>query len=115
MICGHVLFSQPRFDHVPLSWVPPMTSHGMDGLSETPQNWSVDARLLSVWSMTSGTRESSRLQLLRVAAPSSGRSFELQCDEMSANEPLVRMIPPSEPSKIWVGLFGLTTITCWSG
>ena len=32
-----------------------------------------------------------------------------------ANEPLVRMMPPSEPSKIWVGLHGLTAITCWSG
>src|SRR4051794_16962286 len=34
---------------------------------------------------------------------------------MLANWPLVRITPPSEPSKIWVGLFGLTAITCSSG
>ena len=43
------------------------------------------------------------------------RNGESHCDEMSANAPLVRIIPPSEPSKIWVGLPGLTAITCWSG
>ncbi|TME21519.1 MAG: hypothetical protein E6I75_30990 [Chloroflexi bacterium] len=35
--------------------------------------------------------------------------------ETSANAPVVRMTAPSEPSKIWVGLDGLTTIACWSG
>ena len=27
----------------------------------------------------------------------------------------MRIIPPSEPSKIWVGLAGLIAISCWSG
>ena len=27
----------------------------------------------------------------------------------------MRIRPPSEPSKIWVGLPGLIAITCWSG
>ena len=62
-----------------------------------------------------GTRESKRAQLTRLAAPSSGRSFELHRDEMSENVPLVRIIAPSEPSKIWVGFDGLIAITCWSG
>jgi hypothetical protein len=60
-----------------------MTSHELDGLMATLMNWSV-SRFLLVWSMTFGTRDSSRLQLFRLAAPSSGRSFELQRDEMSA-------------------------------
>ena len=38
-----------------------------------------------------------------------------QSFEASTNVPLVRIIPPSEPSKIWLGLPGLTTIACWSG
>ena len=68
-----------------------------------------------MWSVWTGTRDSSRLQLLMLAAPSSGRSPVLQCDEMSVNVPLVLITPPSEPSMIWVGLPGLTTIACWSG
>jgi hypothetical protein len=35
--------------------------------------------------------------------------------DVSANVPSVRITPPSEPSKIWVGFDGLTTIACWSG
>src|SRR5262245_42587050 len=68
-----------------------------------------------MWASVVGTRESNRAQFARLAAPSSGRSFELHRDEMSAKEPLVRINPPSEPSKICVGLDGLTAITCWSG
>ena len=74
-------------------------------------NWS-ESRFLFVCSIRFGTRDSIRAQFARLAAPSSGRSFELQRNEMSANVPLVRITPPSEPSKIWVGLFGLTTIWC---
>src|SRR6478609_2965454 len=62
-----------------------------------------------------GTRESKRAQLVRLAAPSRGRSFELHRDEMSENVPLVRIMAPSEPWKICVGLDGLTAITCSSG
>src|SRR6266536_6130634 len=68
-----------------------------------------------MWSSTVGTRDSSLAQLVRLAAPSVGRSSWLQRAEMSLNVPLVRIRPPSEPSKIWVGLDGLTAITCWSG
>src|SRR2546425_5262407 len=68
-----------------------------------------------MWSSTVGTRDSNRLQLFWLAAPSNGRSFGLQWDEMSLNVPLVRIMPPSDPSKIWVGLLGLTAISCWSG
>src|SRR5262245_32556272 len=116
MICGQSFVSQDGllFDHVPLSCVPPMTSHEFAGLMATLMNWSV-FRFVSVCVISVGTRESIRAQFARLAAPSSGRSFELQRDGMSPNEPSVRITPPSEPSKIWVGLFGLTTIVCWSG
>src|SRR5215831_8207218 len=109
MICGHVFVSQPGFDQVPLSCVPPSTSHGCDGLIATLMNWSV-SRFLFTCVIRFGTCESMRMQFARLAAPSSGRSFELQRDERSANVPLVRITPPSEPSKIWVGLDGLMTI-----
>ena len=109
MACGQVFRSQPAFDHVPLSCVPPSTSHGFPGLIATFMNWSV-SRFRSVCARTFGTRDSSRLQFTRLAGPSRGRSFELQRDEMSANVPSVRIRPPSDPSKIWVGLFGLMTI-----
>src|SRR5919197_6447318 len=102
------------FDQVPLSCVPPMTSHGFDGLMATLMNWSV-SRLRSRCVIRFGTCDSIRLQFARLAAPSSGRSFELQRAERSPNVPSVRMTPPSEPSKIWVGLDGFTTIACWSG
>src|SRR5947207_9650266 len=62
-----------------------------------------------------GTRDNSRLQLFRLAAPSNGRSFELHREDKSPNVPSVRITPPSEPPKIWVGFDGLTTIACWSG
>src|SRR4029077_5844693 len=62
-----------------------------------------------------GTSDSIRPQFARLAAPSSGRSPELHRNERLPNVPSVRIIPPSEPSKIWVGFDGLTTIACWSG
>src|SRR3954464_3894063 len=68
-----------------------------------------------MWSIFVGTRDSSRAQLARRAGPSVGRSFELQRNEMSENVPLVRIIAPSDPWKIWVGFDGLTAITCSSG
>src|SRR3954470_23662801 len=43
------------------------------------------------------------------------RPTSSHCDEMLVNVPLVWITPPSEPSKIWVGLPGLITIACWSG
>jgi hypothetical protein len=39
----------------------------------------------------------------------------VHCDEVSPNVPFVRMIPPSDASKIWVGFDGFTTSSCWSG
>src|SRR5436190_21439824 len=111
MICGQVLVSQPGFDHVPLSWVPPSTSHELAGLMATLMNCSV-SRFLFTCVMVVGTLESMRLQFARLAAPSSGRSPELQRPDMSENVPSVRITAPSDPSKIWVGLFGLMTIVC---
>src|SRR4051812_7564849 len=103
------------FDHVPLSCVPPRTSQSLNGLIATLMNWSVLEYFRLMWSILVGTRDRSRAQFVRLAAPSPPRSFELQCAEMSAKSPVVRMRPPSEPSKIWVGLAGLTAMTCWSG
>ena len=50
------------FDHVPLSCVPPMTSHESHGLIATLMNCSVLLSLRSMWSSAAGTRDSSRLQ-----------------------------------------------------
>src|SRR2546421_3812955 len=111
MICGHVSLSQPFWLlQVPLSCVPPWTSHGIDGLIATPTNWSVCERILSVCPSSVGTRDSIRRQFARLAAPSNGRSVELQCDEMSENVPFVRINAPSDASKICVGLSGLIAI-----
>src|ERR1700746_2307150 len=109
MTCGHV-FRSPTgllFDHVPLSCVPPWTSAGFEGLIATLMNCSV-SRFRSVCVIRFGTRENSRLQLFRLAAPRSGRSFELHRKDRSPNAPSLRITPPSEPSKIWVGFEGLT-------
>src|SRR5438874_8013577 len=116
MICGQSFCAQvgSLFDHVPLSCVPPMTSHGFDGLIATLMNWSV-FRLRSMCVIRVGTLDSIRLQFARLAAPSSGRSFELQRADRSPNVPSVRITPPSDPSKIWVGFDGLIAIACWSG
>src|ERR1044072_354395 len=55
MIWLNVPVSQPvLFDHVPLSWVPPITSHEFDGLIATLMNCSVLLRLLSTWSRAAG-------------------------------------------------------------
>ena len=121
MTCWNVFLLQPLlFDHVPLSWVPPMTSHELNGLIATLMSWIVLLSFLSMWFSSTGTRESSRLQptlSLPVTGPpvKPSRPTSSHCDEMFANVPLVRMIPPSEPSKIWVGFSGLMTIACWSG
>src|SRR5919204_4783541 len=116
MFCGQsaVLHSGSLFDHVPLSCVPPWTSHGFDGLMATSMNWSV-SRFWSRCVIRFGTFDSIRLQFARLAAESSGRSFELHRADRSPNVPSVRITPPSEPSKIWVGFDGFTTIVCWSG
>src|SRR6266576_3846546 len=119
MICGHVCLSQLfRFDQVPLSCVPAITSQPSAGLMATPMNCSVLLSFLSTWSSTVGTRDSSRLHATRFGASSGPpplRCGSSHCDETSAKSPLVRIIPPSEPSKIWVALFGLIAIACWSG
>src|SRR5882724_9426102 len=116
MFCGQLFWSPTGslFDHVPLSCVPPWTSAGFDGLMATPMNCNV-SRFRSMCVIWVGTCDSIRLQFARLAVPSSGRSFELQRADRSPNVPSVRITPPSEPSKIWVGFDGLTTIACWSG
>src|SRR5947207_14753134 len=120
MTCVNVSVWEPRFDHVPLSCVPPMTSSELDGLMATLMNCNVLLNLLSTCPSAAGTRDRSHLQPT-LSAPVTGppvkpsRPTSSHCDEMSANVPLVRMIPPSDPSKIWVGFPGLMTIACWSG
>src|SRR5438094_8519740 len=116
MFCGQSFWlpTGSLFDHVPLSCVPPWTSAGFEGLIATPTNCNL-SRLQSMCVTRFGTRDNSRLQLFRLADPSSGSSFELHRKDRSPNDPSVRIIPPSEPSKIWVGFDGLTTIACWSG
>src|SRR5438874_12758604 len=119
MIWGHVGLSQSfRFDQVPLSWVPAITSHPLAGLIDTPTNCSVLLSFLSMWLSTVGTRDRSRSHVICPFAergPPPLRCGSLHWDETSAKSPLVRITPPSEPSKIWVGLPGLITIACWSG
>src|SRR5205823_14863078 len=116
MTCGQVvwLFWGLLFDDVPLSCVPPCTSFGFDGLMATLMNWSVSKlRLMCV--IVVGTLDNIRPQFVRLAIPSSGRSFELHREDRSPNVPSVRTTPPSEPLKICVGFDGLTMIACWSG
>ena len=43
------------------------------------------------------------------------RNGESHCPERSDNAPLVRISPPSDPSKTCVGFAGLIAMTCWSG
>src|SRR5512133_3553117 len=110
MTCVNVFRLHPFvFAHVPLSCVPPRTRHGLNGSITALMSWIVLLRFLSMWASSTGTRESNRLQPTLsepVTAPhvNPSRPTSSHCDEMSANVPLVRMIPPSEPSKIWVGL-----------
>ena len=92
--------------------MPPRTSHGFAGLIATLMNCSVLLSLLSMWLSSVGTRESSRLQVGQLPdVLGSGlpplRNGLSHWDEMSENVPFVRITPPSEPSKIWVGLPGL--------
>src|SRR3954469_14296053 len=98
------------FDHVPLSCVPPITSHESNGLIATLMNCSVLLSLRSMWSSTTGTRDSIRLHAMLsppvTKAPPPLRPSSSHCDEMLANVPLVLITPPSDPSKIWVGLPG---------
>ena len=103
------------FDQVPLSCVPPSTSHGFAGLIATLMNWSVLPRFLSMCVIRSASARAAAGRRAARRRREAGRSVELHCDEMSANVPSVRITPPSEPSKIWVGFDGLTTIACWSG
>src|SRR5512133_2934051 len=122
MTCVNVFRSEHpfTFDQVPLSWVPPRTRHELNGSIAALINWIVLLSFLSMWASSTGTRESNRLQPT-LSEPVTGppvtpsRPTSSHCDEILANVPLVRMIPPSEPSKIWVGLAGLMTIACWSG
>src|SRR5438034_5751599 len=121
MTCVNVFRSHPfAFAQVPLSWVPPRTRHEFNGSIATLMNWIVLLRFLSMCANSTGTRESNRLQPT-LSEPVTGppvtpsRPTSSHCDEMFVNVPLVRMIPPSDPSKIWVGLPGLMTIACWSG
>src|SRR5690349_7718395 len=108
------------FDQVPLSCVPPITSHEFAGLIATLMNCSVELRLRLMWASSNGTLDRSRLQPT-LSAPVTGppvapsRPTSSHCEEMFANVPLVRITPPSEPSKIWFGFPGLMTIACWSG
>ena len=61
-----------------------------------------------------GIREMSRWHA-SVLPAENGCRVVVQSADVSWKAPLVRMTPPSDPSKIWVGLDGLTTIACWSG
>src|SRR4051812_2050215 len=121
MTCVNVFRSHPfAFAQVPLSCVPPRTRHELNGSIAALMNWIVPLSFLSMCASSTGTRDSSRLQPT-LSDPATGppvtpsRPTSSHCDEMFANVPLVRMIPPSEPSKIWVGLPGFTRIVCWSG
>src|SRR4029077_18976499 len=73
------------------------------------------SRFVSMWVIVVGTRDNIRPQFARLAAPSSGRSPALHRKDRLPNVPSVRITPPSELSKIWVGFDGFTTIACWSG
>src|SRR3954447_21645756 len=110
MICGQDLRSQPGLDHVPLSCVPPCTLQGFPGLIATLTNCSV-ASLRSMCVILFGIRESRRWQA-RVPFAGCGGRVVVHVSDVSTKLPSVRITPPSEPSKICVGLLGLTRIMC---
>jgi len=104
---------------VPLSCVPPITSFESDGLIATCRTGACCSASVDVFDQRRHPRQQSLARLVAPDVTGSGapplRNGESHCDETSANDPLVRIIPPSEPSKIWVGLAGLIAIACWSG
>src|SRR4030088_1054433 len=90
------LLGEPLQAHVPLSWVPPMTSlRGLCGLMETCWYCSV-ARPAFRLKIRVGIALSHISQSTRLA-PVFFRLGSLQLLEVSANCPLVRTTPPSEP------------------
>src|SRR6188472_4210887 len=99
-------------DHVPLSCVPPSSSSGMPGgLTETLWNSSVGRPLLRLKFLT-GTARSSCLQMRFSGGV---RPRVAHACVRSANVPLVRTIPPSDPRNATPELFGENAIACWSG
>src|SRR5205807_10605009 len=110
IVCGHVTL-EPVVSKVPLSWVPPCTSLAFAGFTDRLWNCSVWSPLFRlVYDV--GARDKSCWQRARDAPLRPTRPQRL---EMSVNVPSDRIRPPSEPSKYWFGLFGLTANACWSG
>src|SRR5215210_5885661 len=64
--------------------------------------------------MRVGIRDSRRWQA-SVRPALSGCRIVVHCEDVSPKDPLVRMMPPSDDSKICVGFDGFTTSSCWSG
>src|SRR5438874_2798675 len=110
MVCGHVT-EEPVVSNVPLSCVPPCTSFAFAGLTDRLWNCKVCRPLFRLVHVV-GARAKSCLQRLSAGSESPRPSQRL---EMSVNVPSDRIRPPSEPSKNWLGLFGLVTNACWSG
>src|ERR1700716_605138 len=108
------LLAEPLQAHVPLSWVPPITSlRGLCGLIETCWYCRVARPALRL-KIRVGIPVSHIWQSARLA-PVFFRFGSLQVLEVSANWPLVRTTPPSDPRKAMSGLDDAKTIACWSG
>src|ERR1700687_5956420 len=108
------LFGEPLQAQVPLSWVPPITSvRGLCGLMETCWYWSVarPAFKLKIWVgiAFNHIRQSAR------SVPVFFRLRSVHVLDVSANCPLVRTTPPSDPRNAISGFDDANTIACWSG
>src|ERR1700730_724547 len=108
------LFGEPLQAQVPLSWVPPITSwRGLLGLIDTCWYCSVARPAFKV-KIRVGMAFSHIWQSTRFA-PAFFRLGSVQVPEVSANRPLVRTTPPSEPTNAMSGFEEANTMACWSG
>src|ERR1044071_2099535 len=96
---------------VPLSCVPPWTSFGFRGFTDSVWNCSVDRPVLRL-SMCVGILAS---ELWHAASDRAPSPRVAQTSEPSTSDPLERTTPPSEPSKNCSGFDGFVTSACWSG
>src|SRR6266852_6493085 len=111
LMVSNQLASLPRYDNVPLSWVPPSRSFAFCGLTDRLWNCSVASPPLIAVRLV-GMAESHCWQSAR-SAPVTPRPA--QTPELSVNVPPVRNTPPSLPMKAISGLLGAYAKTCWSG
>jgi hypothetical protein len=111
-VSGRYHRAEPVKDSVPLSCVPVIAVlFGEYGLTEMLFIWSVPSPAFMTLSSV-GMRESHARQSARNSGCCGSRPRLSHWPEASAHLPLVRMTPPSEPTKNWSGLPGTNASAC---